>query len=134
MKKTSKSPNIIMKYVHHTIRIFTGVFLLAVFGSKFGFLFPFPEILTQPASDLAVRQNSFITALMPLGKATTSQRCPMSQQNHSAQPSWRDIAQTVLSKTKDDYRTTIRPRMTSGKTRLGSWIERLGQRVKGSSD
>jgi len=38
MAKTSKAPNIIMKYVHHTIRIFTGVFLLAVFGSKFGFL------------------------------------------------------------------------------------------------
>ena len=38
MTKTSKASNTTMKYFHHTIRILTGVFLLAVSASKFGFL------------------------------------------------------------------------------------------------
>jgi len=38
MTKTSKAPNTTINYFHHTIRIFTGLFLLAVFASKFGLL------------------------------------------------------------------------------------------------
>jgi len=43
--KTSKAPNTTMKYVHHTIRILTGLFFLFVAGSKFGFL---PSAVNRP--------------------------------------------------------------------------------------
>ena len=57
----------------------------------------------------------------------------MSQETQTPQPSWKEIVRAVFSKTKDDYRSTVQPRVKSGRTKLGSCIEVLGRMVKGSA-
>ncbi len=57
----------------------------------------------------------------------------MSQETQNAQPSWSKIVRTIWSKANHDYRTTVQPHVKSGRAKLGSLIESLAQKVKGSA-
>ena len=48
-------------------------------------------------------------------------------------PTWNQIVRIVWFKTKKDYRTKVQPRVRTGRSKLGSFIETFGQKVKGSS-
>ena len=50
--------------------------------------------------------------------------------NHQPQPNWREIALIILTKTKDDYDSTIKPVLHKSRTRLGSCIESLGKKIQ----
>jgi hypothetical protein len=54
----------------------------------------------------------------------------MSHEN--SQPTWNQVVRIVWFKTRTDYRTKVRPRMKSGRIKLGSLIETVGRRLKGS--
>jgi len=63
MKKTRKAPKTKIDYCYNTIRIFTGVFLLFVFGSKFGI---FPSAVNRP--EMFTPQGwAFISAIQATG-------------------------------------------------------------------
>ena len=53
--------------------------------------------------------------------------------SQNTQPSWKEIVRTVWSKTNDDYHTKVQPRVKFARTKLGSLIESLAQKVKGST-
>ena len=58
----------------------------------------------------------------------------MSHETQTPQLSWKEIIHTVFSKTKDDYHAKVQPRVKSGRTKLGSGIEFLGRKVRGSEE
>ena len=51
----------------------------------------------------------------------------MSQNN---QPSWREIAKTILFKSKDDYTSKVKPAVNTTRLKLGSLIETLGRKIQ----
>ena len=51
----------------------------------------------------------------------------MSQNN---QPTWREIAKTILFKTKDDYTSKVKPAVNTSRIKLGSLIENLGRKIQ----
>ena len=58
----------------------------------------------------------------------------MSHETQSVQPSWKEIVRCVWSKTKDDYRLIVPPRLRTGRTKLDSLIEVVGRLVGGVSE
>ena len=48
----------------------------------------------------------------------------------NTQPTWKEIARTILSKSKDDYASKLKPAANTGRIKLGSLIETLGRKIQ----
>ena len=51
-------------------------------------------------------------------------------QNTQPQPRWSDIARSILTKTKDDYTSKVKPAVNTTRLKLGSLIETLGRKIQ----
>ena len=48
----------------------------------------------------------------------------------NTQPTGKEIARTILSKSKDDYTSQVKPAVNTGRIKLGSLIEALGRKIQ----
>ena len=50
--------------------------------------------------------------------------------SQNTQPTWREITKTILSKSKDDYTSKVKPAVNTSRIKLGSLIETLGRKIQ----
>ena len=49
---------------------------------------------------------------------------------NNTQTTWSQIAKTILSKTKEDYASKVKPTVNTGRIKPGSLIEALGRKIQ----
>ena len=49
---------------------------------------------------------------------------------NNTQPTWKEIAKTILTKSGDDYQSKLKPAVNTGRIKLGSLIEALGRKIQ----
>ncbi len=50
--------------------------------------------------------------------------------NENEQTTWNQIVKTILTKSRDDFQTKVKPTLTPGRDKVGTVIETLGRRIR----